>query len=417
MMASVGVIVAVAGRDEGELAAAIDAHPRLAVVRRCADLAEAVAAARAGVAGAVVISDQARLDRTVVASLNETGLAVVGVPSTPEAGEQLAALGVGTVALATAGPDTIVAEVLRSMARHATQAPVMPSPAVAASEREGEIIAVWGPAGAPGRTTIATNVAAEHARSGARTLLVDADVYGGAVAQAIGLTDETAGIAGVVREAQHGSVDAAIVHRYSVEAEQGLWVLTGITRSDRWPELAPAAVQEVLRAASRAFDAVIVDVGFCLEDDAVFGFDSAAPARNGATLAVLRHAGTVIAVGSAEPLGIQRLIHGIGQVREAVEGEPVVVINRVRAEVAGPRPAEAVADLLARFAAVERVHVVPWDPAGCDAAVRSGQVLAECAPRSRARKAIAALAKATLSAPGASTPPRRPRAVAARVRD
>ena len=45
-----------------------------------------------------------------------------------------------------------------------------------------EVIAVWGPAGAPGRTTLAVNLAAELAASGHSVALVDADPYGGAIA-------------------------------------------------------------------------------------------------------------------------------------------------------------------------------------------------------------------------------------------
>ena len=415
-MAAVGVIVAVAGRGEGELAAAIDAHPRLAVVRRCADLAEALAAARAGVAGAVVVSDQPHLTRATVTSLVDTGLAIVGAPSSIEAGEHLNALGVRAVAPPDAPAQDVVGELVRGMALHASHPPP-PVPPASAPRPVGSVIAVWGPTGAPGRTTIATNLAAEHARNGSRALLVDADVYGGAVAQAIGLTDESAGIAGAVREAQHGSVDDAILRRYSVEVERELWVLTGITRASRWRELAPSAVEEVLAAAARAFDVVVVDVGFSLEVEAPLGFDAAGPERNGATLAALAIADHVVAVGSAEPLGMQRLIHGLGALREAVAVEPTVVVNRVRSEVAGPRPSEAVADLLARFASVERTHVVPWDPEACDAAVITGRVLAECAPRSKVRKAIEALARALPASANAQPTPRHPRAAVHAVGD
>ena len=51
---------------------------------------------------------------------------------------------------------------------------------VAAEEpgRHGTVVAVWGPTGAPGRTTVAITLADELARLGHETLLVDADVYG-----------------------------------------------------------------------------------------------------------------------------------------------------------------------------------------------------------------------------------------------
>ena len=46
------------------------------------------------------------------------------------------------------------------------------------------VVAVWGPTGAPGRTTIAVTLATELAALGI-TVLVDADTYGGSVAQAV----------------------------------------------------------------------------------------------------------------------------------------------------------------------------------------------------------------------------------------
>ena len=60
-------------------------------------------------------------------------------------------------------------------------------------------MAVWGPTGAPGRTTVAVGLADEAARLGISTLLVDADVYGGVVAQVLGLLDESPGLAGAAR--------------------------------------------------------------------------------------------------------------------------------------------------------------------------------------------------------------------------
>ena len=71
------------------------------------------------------------------------------------------------------------------------------------------VVAVWGPTGAPGRTTVAVGLADEAARLGISTLLVDADVYGGVVAQVLGLLDESPGLAGAARLAATGSLDAA----------------------------------------------------------------------------------------------------------------------------------------------------------------------------------------------------------------
>lgn len=422
-MASPGVIIAVAGPVEARVAQAIDGARGLQVVRRCADLAEATAAAEAGVGAIVVLSDQPHLTRTVLADLARLGIAVVGVPSTPEAAEQLSLIGIEVVVPPHAADGDIAAAALGALAaltEHEPRSRGTVSTVAQTSSRTGIVIAVWGPTGAPGRTTLATNLASEIALQGAATLLVDVDTYGGAVAQACGLMDEAPGLAAVARAAQHGSLDQATIDRYALEVAPRLRVLTGVTRPERWTELPAPALDEVWRAARTCADVTVIDCGFGLETDEDLVYDTHAPQRNGATLSALAAAQTVVAVGTAEPLGIQRLVHGLTGLRAAASVEPVVVVNRVRAEVAGVRPEEAVADALLRFAQVSHTWTVPWDPRACDAAALSGQLLAERVPRSRARRAIGALATSlhAPAAPADAVPaPRRPRTVAAGVGD
>ncbi|WP_062132027.1 AAA family ATPase [Demequina aestuarii] len=419
-MAAPGVIIAVAGQMEARVAQVIDGSAGLRVVRRCADLAEATAAADAGVGSVVVVSDQPHLTRTVLVELARIGVAVVGVPTTPRAAEALSLIGIGEVVAPQAADDALVAAVQRALSVLMPQAPAPRAPGVtgagrATAVREGPVIAVWGPTGAPGRTTVAVNLAGEFARQGAATLLVDVDTYGGAVAQACGLMDEAPGVAAVARAAHHGVVDSSTIDHYALEVAPRLRVLTGVTRPERWPELSGPALDEVWRAARVAAAVTVVDCGFGLETDEELAYDTRAPQRNAATLSALRGAQTVVAVGTAEPLGIQRLVHGLGALRAHVGAEPVVVVNRVRAEVAGARPEEAVADALLRFAQVPRTWTVPWDPRACDAATLAGQLLAERAPRSPARRAIAALAASLQTADDAAAAPRHPRVASAGV--
>jgi Flp pilus assembly CpaE family ATPase len=68
------------------------------------------------------------------------------------------------------------------------------------------------------------------------------------------------------------------------------------------------------------------------------------------------------------------------------------VVNHVRASVAGPRPAAAVREALARYAGVERVHVVPEDREAFDTALREGRMLREVTPGAAGRRAVAELA-------------------------
>ena len=64
----------------------------------------------------------------------------------------------------------------------------------------------------------------------------------------------------------------------------------------------------MLAVAREMAPLTIVDCGFCLEADEEITFDTMAPRRNGATLALLAEADVVFAVGSGDPAGMERLI-------------------------------------------------------------------------------------------------------------
>ena len=135
-------------------------------------------------------------------------------------------------------------------------------------------MAVWGPAGAPGRTTVAVAVAAELAARRRRTTLVDADPYGGAVAQQLGILDEVSGLLAAARLAGSGALEAKFGSVQRAVGEH-LTVVTGLPRPDRWVEVRAGAVEHLLEVAAAHGD-VVVDTGFSLESDPAA---SSAPAR------------------------------------------------------------------------------------------------------------------------------------------
>jgi MinD-like ATPase involved in chromosome partitioning or flagellar assembly len=261
--------------------------------------------------------------------------------------------------------------------------------------RPGRVVAVWGPTGAPGRSTVAAGVAAAAAAAGRRVLLIDADVYGGVLASAFGLLDESPGLAGVCRLAANGRLDESELTRMCWKVGERLSLLTGIARADRWPEVRPSTVPTVLALARRLADLVVVDCAFSLESDEEISFDTMAPRRNGATLAVLDDADEVLAVGSADPSGTERLIRGLTELGEAVPGAvPRVVINRLRRSAASE--GEVVA-ALRRFAGTEPVVVLPEDRAACDRAWQRGVGLGVAAPKSALAAGLASLADKVLA--------------------
>ncbi len=399
---SIGVLIAVHGPRESTVASAVGAASGLTVARRCADLSEALAAARAGIGSVVLVSEQAQLHRGVVADFMAAGVSVVGVPSSPDAAEHLRGLGIAHMLAPDADAATVLASVRGASSRALPLEFPVDAPEPEPAER-GIIIAVWGPTGAPGRTTVAVSMAYDLALT-EPTLIVDVDTYGGAVAQALGLLDEAPGIAALARASLHGALSDDTVRRHALQVAPGLRVLSGVTRADRWTELSASALEPVWEMLRAHAAVTVVDCGFGLERDEELQYDTHAPQRNGATLSALAAADVVVAVGSAEPLGIQRLVHSLAELETVAPAETtprLVVVNRVRTSVAGQRPRAAVADAMRRYSAVEKVWTIGWDPRACDAAALAGQALGERAPRSVARRGIQAIASSARLAAGA----------------
>ena len=272
--------------------------------------------------------------------------------------------------------------------------------------RDGSVIAVWGPTGAPGRTTVAVTLADELARLGAHTLLVDADVYGGTVAAALGLLDESPGLAAACRQAAATRLDAAAL-------AAACWQLDpDAARADRPADrvavarAAPAGRRRPCSAAARQLaDFTVLDCGFCLETDEEISFDTLAPRRNGATLAVLDAADVVLVVGAADPIGMQRLVRALAELRDAEIAAPVwVVLNKVRRGAVPGDPAVELAAALEQFAGRTPAALLPYDRESLDAALATGRSLGEQRPASPLRKAVVELAGDAVRAPGPGAP-------------
>jgi MinD-like ATPase involved in chromosome partitioning or flagellar assembly len=429
------VVTAVSDRWESALVTTLERGTDAQIARRCPDLADLLAVAGSGLAEIALISADLRsLDRTALDHLRECSVTVVGVypPGDDQAERHLRQLGISTVIPADANAEK-VQEALdavsvddRLQSAEATwsahQEPFIGGPLEAgpdtaardgdrpgspnqahrdhagtdvhdvASEPLGKIIAVWGPAGSPGRTVVALNLASELARLGQSTVLVDADTYGGCIAQSLSLLDEAPGLAAATRSADQGSLDLAALARLAPEVSAGLRVLTGIPKAERWPELRAAALEHVLTLTRRLARFTVIDCGFSLEDDEELSYDTLAPRRNAATLTSLAVADQVLAVGAGDPIGLQRLVRGLQELGTVASPAPTVVINKVRSSAVGVRPEPRIRDALTRFAGIDDPRFIPDDPAAMDGALLAGQSLAEAAPDSGVRKAMKALA-------------------------
>jgi Flp pilus assembly CpaE family ATPase len=418
------VVTAVSDRWESSLVTTLERGTDAQIARRCPDLADLLAVAGSGLAQVAMVSADLRgLDRTALDHLRECSVTVLGVypPGDETAELHLRQLGISTVIPADASGERVqqaldalegpagdsgsqaaaFPQEAGSSGEHATdgmpdgQAPRSGAPGPGGADDHdspGVIIAVWGPAGAPGRTTVALNLAGELARLGQPTVLVDADTYGGCIAQSLSLLDEAPGLAAATRAADQGSLDLEVLARLAPEVTTGLRVLTGIPKAERWSELRAAALEHVLTLSRRLARFTVIDCGFSLEDDEELSYDTLAPRRNAATLTSLAVADQVLAVGTGDPIGLQRLVRGLQELGTVSSPSPLVVINRVRASAVGPRPERRILEALTRFAGVDELRFIPDEPATMDGALLTGRLLAEAAPDSPVRLSLRALA-------------------------
>jgi Flp pilus assembly CpaE family ATPase len=219
--------------------------------------------------------------------------------------------------------------------------------------------------------------------------------------------DESPGIAAACRQAANGRLDPTALAALCWQLTPRLRVLTGIPLPSRWTELRPTAFGPVLATARTLADVTVVDCGFCLETDEELSFDTVAPRRNGATLAVLDEADVLLVVGAADPIGMQRLVRGLSELREAEVGTPVkVVLNRVRDGVVPGDTERELTSALERFAGCRPTALLPADARALDTALTGGRLLSEASPNSPLRLAVRELA-GTLAGVDTARPRRR----------
>lgn len=344
MTRAVRLLTCVEGELETRLVELVGAAGNMEVTRRCADLAEVLAAGAAGAGTVVLLSPGLPgLDRVITADLRRHGLSLLGVHDVEGAAEEQV-----EHRFALAGVEVVHrvsdAAQLRAAVVACHQEP--PAPAGAGIDPDellhelepappagGRVVTVWGPVGSAGRSTVAVMLAARLTRAGRRVLLVDADTYAAGLAQILGVVDEAPGVAAACRAAHAGSLTGPALSSLAPRVPPGMQVLTGIPQADRWPEVTEAGVARLLEVARQTADVTVVDAGFCLESGDGDGFG---PRRNGATLTAVQETDAVIAVGSADPVGLSRLVRGLAALPETTSAPVLAVANRLRRPVAGP---------------------------------------------------------------------------------
>ncbi len=374
----------------------------LRILRRCVDAIDLYAAAATDPGPTVVISaGLPRLGPDLVDRLGTSRSGpVIGLVDDPAGADRLRVLGVEAVVSTGATAQDTARSLLSAVTGEGAGVwptriweSTDPVPASEAAQHAGRLVAVWGPAGAPGRTTVAVGLAESIADSGRSVCLVDGDTYGPSIALALGLIEESSGLVVACRLADNGTLSAPAVRSAGIRVRGTWYVLGGIGRPDRWPELRPGALDRVWEACRAAFDVTVVDVGFCLEDDSSGAWSHR---RNATAISALSAADDVVAVAQSSALGAARLAAAWPIVVESVPfGRLRVVENRAPGRARRRREGwgRAVVDL----GVVAPQHVVPDDERAARACWGAARSLREGARRSALRRSLSDVAAAVMS--------------------
>ena len=280
------------------------------VRRRCVDAADLLGACL-GAPGlvAVITAGLPRLSADVVSRLRAAGSQIIGITLHSDDHAALEALGVSEVLDMTVGAQELLASIASRLHLNTGKPGVWNVEAVNTSAirevKQGRLIAVWGPAGAPGRTTTAMLLAQSLSAQG-RTVIIDADTAAPSLALKLGLAEDLSGLIIACRHAEAGTLSSRTLTSSMSVISERYFALTGLAHPRRWPELRPAALVRVIDQARSDFAYCVVDVGAAFGTTDASDLSPSAPAD-----AVLAAADVIVAVCRADPLGVARFLRSL----------------------------------------------------------------------------------------------------------
>lgn len=238
----------------------------------------------------------------------------------------------------------------RSMARRVSKASSGP-----------KVIAVSGPHGSTGKTTVSINLALELAAERHRVLLIDGDLRAGSIANNFLLADLPAGLPGAIRIASQNRFDLEQLERLSVEVKKSnLVIMPGFSYPPE-QEVGNDAMVGILEVARQSFDYTVIDLGSIL---------AASSTAEAFTESVFGIADSQLFVCLADPIGIFRLLATEQKLLE-VSTNSKLLMNRVRNSVIASARRE-IAITLQRLSQLEVASYLPDDPQQIDQAMRTG---------------------------------------------
>lgn len=369
-------VVTVAGELEREtlLATELDGDPAFDLAFRCVERPELLAAVRAGGLDAVLsVGVTPWFDFQCREEAVAAGVDLYGLAADPIEADILEVAGF-----------TVVRE-LNDVTRLTSMSGIDGPPPTAGAS--GKTIAIWGPKGAPGRTTVAIELASVLAQAEPSTLLVDCDLYGGDIAQLLGVTEELPGLVSLCRVAARGAMRDDDWMQQLRRVPGGPVLLPGLLRAELWGEVSAFGWTRLLEGARSAFRTMVLDVGFCLEPNRP---GAEGTGRNEVAVAAVESAEQVVAVVRADPIGIRSFLWSFTDHADLLGSERCfVVLNKAR-----PGEEAEAARFIRRHLGRPPVAVIPDRPDHVVRAVWQGTPVVTSEPGSPISTAIRDLAAA-----------------------
>jgi len=238
---------------------------------------------------------------------------IVAVPG-PQNGQLAEALKAGAdeIVILPAEAAAVATAIHKAMARVSAAAATRPSDAA-----RSPLVAVLGPKGGTGKTTVATNLAADLAPRGRETLLVDLDLQFGDVGVVLGVDPEhtiydlaTAG----------GTMDAERLRGFTGRSRDGVNVLLAPVRPDQADAVTAEHITAILDLARTTYDVVIVDTP---------------PAFTAGVIAAVDQADLIVMLGSFDLPGLKNMKLGMEtlQMMDVPSARILPVLNRANTKV------------------------------------------------------------------------------------
>lgn len=182
----------------------------------------------------------------------------------------------------------------------------------------GRLVAVWGPQGSWGVTSVAIGLARGLAAKGGSAALIDANVHAPDVAAELDVPE--GGLLQACLAADRGAP------ALPVQTSAGVAVLTGV-QPQMYPSVHAGALQQVLSAAVAQYAWVVADTDSAVDAAGEFGL---VPDWTTATAVTLQAADQVVIVIGESDLAQRRLWRALPAVAELARGRKTVVVNRCR---------------------------------------------------------------------------------------